>query len=152
MQQTTLPLVIAALAVFFGPLITLCIANRQMKSAERIAQQNLIGPIRQAWITDLRKRLAEVTALSLHYFQAGYEDREDTEYQHLTLLGQEINLMLSPDMDVEHRQLLKAIGDMHAALRRGPDRTQEFIDAYEKTLDLARNVLRAEWQRVKHNV
>jgi len=63
-----LSLMVAALAVFFGPLLS-----------ARVAKRAMLGPMRQKWINDLRELLSEISSRCLHYFQAGYEDRSDQE-------------------------------------------------------------------------
>lgn len=50
--------------------------------------------MRQAWINNLRDLLSEITSSALHYYVAGFEDRTDQEYQHLTHLEYKIKLML----------------------------------------------------------
>jgi hypothetical protein len=49
-----LSLIVAALAVFFGPLITLKISRKQFELSRRIADKQIIAPMRQAWIEKLR--------------------------------------------------------------------------------------------------
>jgi hypothetical protein len=65
-------LIVAALAVFLGPLISWAIAKRHTSSFEKnlllqtetslkIANKKIIAPMRQAWINQLRDLIAELT-------------------------------------------------------------------------------------------
>lgn len=83
-----LSLLVAALAVFVGPLVSWAMTRRQLEASQRIASRQLVGPMRQAWINDLRAKLAELLSSALHYFVAGFEDRTDKEYRRLTQLEQ----------------------------------------------------------------
>src|SRR5216683_8062210 len=90
-----LSLVVAALAVFVGPFISLRVARRQVMASLEVANKQITAPMRQAWINSLRDLLAELTSSAQHYYVAGFEDRTDQEYQRLTLLEQKVRLMLN---------------------------------------------------------
>lgn len=81
-----LSLVVAALAVFVGPIISRRVANRQLEANLDVANKQIIAPMRQGWINMLRDLLSEITSSALHYHVAGFEDRTDEDYQHLTHL------------------------------------------------------------------
>ena len=132
-----LSLIVAALAVFFGPMIS-----------ARAAKRAMLGPMRQKWINDLRELLSEISSKCLHYFQAGYEDRTDKEYQHITLLEHRIIFMINQN-EPEHVALVEAIREMVGALEGGKDYDRNFISAYEKLLKDGRDVLKQEWDVVK---
>ena len=53
-------LVIAALAVFVGPALQLSIARKQMKITLAVAKRQIVSPIGQKWIDDLRCHVAEL--------------------------------------------------------------------------------------------
>ena len=74
-----LSLVVAALAVFVGPLISWLVAKHQVASSLEVANKQIIAPMRQAWINSLRDLLAELTSSALHYHVAGFEERTDDE-------------------------------------------------------------------------
>lgn len=132
-----LSLIVAALAVFFGPLLS-----------ARAAKRAMLGPMRQKWINDLRELLSEISSRCLHYYQAGYEDRTDEEYQHITLLEHRIIFMINQN-EPEHTALVKTIREMVGALEGGKDYDRNFIAAYEKLLKDGRDVLKQEWDVVK---
>jgi hypothetical protein len=131
-----LSLIIAVLAVFFGPLLS-----------ARSAKRAMLGPMRQKWINDLRELLSEISSRCLHYFQAGYEDRTDEEYQHITLLEHRIIFMINQN-EPEHISLVKTIRKMVGALDRGKNFDSDFIAAYEKLLKDGQDVLKHEWDVV----
>ena len=73
MSIPTLSLIVAAIAVFFGPWISLRIAKRQMASSAEVANKQITAPMRQAWINNLRDLIAELAGDALHYFPAGHD-------------------------------------------------------------------------------
>lgn len=83
---SVLSLIVAALAVFFGPFISLHVARRQVRSSLDVANRQITAPMRQAWINALRDLLSELCSSAHHYFVAGFDNREDGEYQRLTHL------------------------------------------------------------------
>lgn len=145
-----LSLLVAVLAVFVGPLISLRIARRQVMSSLEVANKQIVAPMRQAWINNLRDILSEVSSSALHYFVAGFEDRTDDEYRRLTLLEHRVRLMLNPKEE-DHKTLETLIRTMIASLERdkGNESDRDFIAAYEAEIKLSREVLKREWDRVK---
>jgi hypothetical protein len=144
-----LSLVVAVLAVFVGPLISWVITKRQLEAAVRIASLQIVAPMRQTWINELRQKLSEFSSSALHYFVAGFENRTDAEYKRMAALEHEIALMLSPDDQPEHGELLQAIRKMLAALETASTRSDEFVEAQNKAEDLSRSILKTEWQNVE---
>lgn len=104
--------------------------------------------MRQAWINDLRSRLAELSATTLHYFVAGYEERADSEYRRVTQVEQEIVLMLNP-AEEDHRALEQTIRQLVSSLETGKAADSAFIASHERVRELGRTILKAEWTRVK---
>jgi hypothetical protein len=146
-----LSLVVAALAVFFGPFITLYIGRKQNELSRRIASKQIVAPMRQAWINDLRDKLAELSSSALHYLNAGFENRKDKEYKRLTLLEEEITLLINPS-ETDHLELVKAIRKMILALESGIDEVDNFIKARETTRSLGQRIFKSEWNRVKDDI
>lgn len=135
---SVLSLIVAALAVFFGPMISIRSAKRQM-----------LGPMRQKWINELRELLAEISSKSLHYFVSGFENRTDEEYQNITLIEHRIIFMINQN-EPEHIALVETIEKMVAALQFRGKSDRDFIDAYEKVLKDGRAVLKQEWNVIKN--
>ena len=104
MDVSTLSLIVAALAVVVGPMVSWAIAKRQIRSSLEVSNKQITAPMRQAWINKLRELLAELTSSALHYYVAGFEDRTDEEYQRVTLLEARIQLMLNPNEE-DHQRL-----------------------------------------------
>jgi hypothetical protein len=57
-----LSLVVAALAVFVGPIISWRIAKRQVTANFATSNKQIIAPMRQAWINNLRDLLSKSPA------------------------------------------------------------------------------------------
>ena len=100
-------LIVAALAVFFGPIISWLIAKRhasfseknirlQSETSLKIANKQIVAPMRQAWINNLRDLVAELTGKCAHYWEAGFEERHDDEYQRITELEHKLMLFINP--------------------------------------------------------
>ncbi|MBI3021317.1 MAG: hypothetical protein HYY59_04895 [Candidatus Omnitrophica bacterium] len=146
-----LSLVVAALAVFVGPLISWLIARRQLASSLEVSNKQIIAPMRQAWINNLRDLLAELTSSALHYHVAGYEDRTDKEYQRLTLLEHKVALILNP-LEEDHSRLEQLIRKMVSAIARGREGDEEFVQVHPAVVDLSRQVLKREWNRIRDRI
>lgn len=132
-----LSLIVAIIAVFFGPMI-----------AARSAKRAMIGPMRQKWINDLRTLLSEISSSCMHYWQTGYEDRTDEEYQRITDLKHQVIFMINPEEE-DHQTLVSIIARMESGLARGKDGDMDFHTAYKELLDHGREVLKREWKVVK---
>ena len=148
---TILSLVVAALAVFIGPLISWFIAKRQIDSSLEVANKHITAPMRQAWINNLRDALAELTSRALHYYLAGFEEREDAEHQNLTLLEHKVILMLNPNEE-DHKQLEILIRQMTSSLSRGREGDEDFCRAHTDVMALSRRIIKREWNRVKERI
>lgn len=146
-----LSLVVAAVAVFVGPLISLKIARRQVASSLEVANKQVIAPMRQAWINNLRDLLAELSSSSLHYYVAGFEDRSDQDYLRLTLLEHKVQLMLNPKEE-DHRRLEQLIRTAISALNAGPAGRENFEAVHPEIMKLSREVLKREWDRVREPI
>src|SRR6201998_3579529 len=88
-----LSLVIALLAVFVGPLVTLRIGRKQIEISRRIANKQIVAPMRQAWINTFREKLAELTSRALHYHDLrpnGEAGKTEKELRSLTQLKHKI--------------------------------------------------------------
>ena len=90
----TLSLIVAALAVFVGPMISWSIAKRQIRSSLAVSNKEIIAPCARLGSTSCGSYWRRWQAKSLHYYVAGFEDRTDDEYQRVVLLEQNIKLML----------------------------------------------------------
>jgi hypothetical protein len=146
-----LSLVIALLAVIFGPLISLRIARRQVVSSLIVANKQIVAPMRQVWINNLRDQISEISSSALHYHLTGYEDREDNEYKRLAELEGKISLMLN-FKEEDHKRLHDSIREMLSALYKGKEDDHAFVAVHPKVMVLARDILKREWDRVKEEI
>lgn len=143
-----LSLIIALLAVFVGPLLSWLAARQQAAILLAVANKQITAPMRQAWINTLRDLTAELSSRALHYFQTGFEDRSDAEYQELTLLEQRIALMLNSE-EADHLEFKQSIRGMIAWLERGKQPLGAFAEKHDETCVLAKRILKREWNRIK---
>jgi hypothetical protein len=143
-----LSLVVAALAVFVGPFISSRIARKQVMSSLEVANKQITAPMRQAWINSLRDLLAELSSSALHYYVSGFEDRRDQEYQRLSHLEHKVQLMLNPKEE-DHKKLEQLIHQMIASIERGKEGDNDFAATHPAVMELSRQVLKREWNRVK---
>lgn len=144
-------LIIAVLAVLFGPLVILKIGRKQIELSRRIASKQIVAPMRQAWINNLREKLAELSSSAHHYWNAGFEERKDEEYKRLTQLEEEIKLLINPTEE-DHKELVDTIRQMLSALERGTRDAEEFFAAREKTTTLGQKIFKTEWSRIKDDI
>ena len=146
-----LSLFVAILAVIVGPYISWKIANRQVTSSLKVTNKQIVAPMRQAWINNLRDQISEISSSALHYYQTGYEDREDKEYKRLTELEGKISLMLNFKED-DHKKLHDLIREMLSALEKGEEGNNTFISVHPIVMTLTRDILKREWNRVKEEI
>lgn len=162
MDIPTLSLIVAALAVFVGPIISWNIAKRQIRASSKLAREQIdssllvsnkqiIAPMRQAWINNLRDLLAELSSSALHYYVSGFEDRTDEEYQRVTLLESKVKLMLNAKED-DHKRLEELIRKMIEEIDYHKGKKDQFPDAHTAVVSLSREILKREWDRVKEPV
>jgi hypothetical protein len=147
-----LSLTIAVLAVFFGPLISIFITEKTLQANSKIASKNLVSPIRQQWINDLRNTIVEITAKSAHYAVTGTEDRKDSEYYRITELEHKIMLLINPN-ESDHSNLVKLIKEMRIDLyTEGVLSEMNFWEKHQEIIDLSQKILKREWERVKNDI
>ena len=82
---------------------------------------------------------------------AGFEDRADEEYRHLTLIEHKVQLMLNP-RESDHKRFEELSRQMISALMSGKKGDQDFADAHPAVMDLSRQILKREWDRVKDKI
>jgi len=145
-------LCVAGLAVFVGPFVSMRIANRQIKSATRTTEKQIISPIRQNWINELRMIIVEITSKSAHYWVSGTDNRKDSEYYRITELEHTIRLYINPKEE-DHLKLVKLIKQMTNELYSTKIENEVlFWKAHEQVLSLSQKILKREWERVKNDI
>lgn len=143
-----LSLVIALLAVFVSPLLAWYSTRRQVNASLAVANKQVIGTMRQAWINNLRDLLAEFGSSAQHYWEAGYEDRTDAEYKHMLFLRHKISLMLNLS-EHNHLCLDEAAGKILRGLSQGKQGDDVFFAGLGGFTELSAKILKEEWNRVK---
>jgi hypothetical protein len=149
--------------VFISPLVSFFISRRQIRnSLERnqrqtdsslaVANKQIVAPMRQKWINDLRDLIAELASDSLHYFRAGHDFEGYKNFQRLTFLESKIQLMLNPNEE-DHQKLEWMIAEMLKALQSGGEQGRaDFIATHPEVMKFSRQVFKREWNRVKENI
>lgn len=139
-------LLVAALALIVGPLVTL-----------RISQRQTLAPMRQKWIDNLRDRVAEFVAVASWLYRHGYglgpKDQSSADVEinqqsvRLVHLANHIELMLNP-READHNELLRALESVRQTACE-QSRLSEFPGAVQALNALCKKILKAEWNRVK---
>lgn len=149
-----LSLIVAVLAVFVGPFVTLKLGRKQIELSRRIASKQIVAPMRQAWINTLREKLAELTGSAFHYWNTrlvGTDELKDEEQKRLTQLEHEMELLINPTEE-DHRELLDAIREMLGVMERNKGGEGKFTSAREKTTMLGQKIFKTEWNRIKDDI
>lgn len=146
-----LSLVVAGLAVFVGPLVSWLLAQRQQALSMEIANKQIVAPMRQAWINNLRNLLAELTSSALHYYIAGSEGRTEEEYRRLTLLEHKIIMMLN-FLEDDHKKLEEFVRRMISTLEAGKGSENSFPQHHAEVMKLSRQIFKREWNVVKDKI
>ncbi|HDZ08257.1 hypothetical protein [Pseudohongiella sp.] len=146
-------LFIAALAVIFGPLISIHISSKQNLVTSAIAKKNIISPIRQNWINELRQILARITHSYAAYWTEEDESKKEDLHIAVRQLRAELTLYINPNEE-DHQVLLGLVGEMEAAMF-GSDSSgepSEFWYAHQATVEQAQKILKTEWETVKNKI
>ena len=148
-----LSLIVAAVAVFVGPFVTLHVGRKQIELSRRIASRQIVAPMRQAWINALRDKLAELSNSALLYWNTEFDRRAEEEQHRLFLIEEQIKLLINPD-EPDHKELVAAIKNLLWALQKGvlKDSGNDFSLARERVLLLGQKILKTEWNRVKNDI
>jgi hypothetical protein len=160
--QTYLPfasLLVAALAVVVGPLISWHIARRQQETDLRVANKQIIAPIRQAWINSLRDRTAELINTAHWFYIAGKGDAlaaEDEEAEievgrKMLFLQRQVELMLNPNEE-DHKLLAASLSLVVSSVNAHGKGFMDFPDNCENAKTICQKILKREWERVKNDI
>lgn len=150
MEPEVLASIIAAatalIAVVVGPIITF-----------RASKNQMLGPMRQAWINDLRDTVAEFTAhtcIARWHVLASINDPSDvqraqeiedrTRFQLAYQLKEKIALLINPK-ETDHQELVRLVENAYTAYVNGTDTTIALKAIREHT----QVILKREWDVVK---
>lgn len=146
-------LVIAALAVFVGPFISSKVANKQLSATTAIAKKNIVAPIRQNWINELRLILASLTTTCAYFWTEENEKRRESYHLEVRALIGKLELYINPN-EKDHQELLKRVVRMESSMF-GKDEAGHisgFWLAHRETIEQSQKILKQEWERVKHEI
>jgi hypothetical protein len=117
-----------------------------------VANKQIIGPMRQAWINRLREMIAELCAEVVVYGTFPKGSLNITEsIKKIFLLHQEIKLTINPG-EQSHKELESAISDMISALTEDPVSQDKLTKSRPKVQQLTQQILKTEWNRVKADI
>jgi hypothetical protein len=150
-------LAVAGLAVFVGPLVAWRVAKRHADTSLKVANKQVIAPMRQKWIDALRDRVAEIISTGHWYYVSGMnevakldadedwdKEKQQVDRKMIFLLNQ-VELMLNP-LEGDHVALIEALKQVRNASMAGDN----IAEAVSITNDICKKVLKREWERVKH--
>lgn len=142
-SQLILP-VLSLLVAMLGLLTPVWTSKRQAKTAHRL----MLGPMRQAWITKLREKLAVLVGrASLYAFTGQNPGNAEKSFTELVEIQQEIELLINP-REKDHRDLVGAIEVMMKSYANHAPK-EEFHKEQRAVVTLAQTIFKTEWDRVK---
>ena len=155
MSTEQLALVVALVAVFFGPLVQLSIANKQIRVATRSTN-------RQDWINALRDEISEFLGHIANLdFMLELKDNEpyDEIDEDIDELGQalyyhyyKVQLLINPE-EKDHEELhekMNAIENVLWEEKMGKKkRAERLSELMAELTGISQRVLKREWKRVK---
>lgn len=140
-----LSMLVALAAVIVGPIVSFKLARRQ-----------LISPIRQKWIDDLRDLmstlLSKCRAAVIMNEGNGLLDSEKPDeslLNEILFLEQKLQLMLNPNED-DHQQLIEHVDKITDAVQHGASNIMEFGQRLNDASGCCKAILKREWERVKN--
>lgn len=137
--------VTALLAVIVGPFLTM-----------RASKNQMLGPMRQAWINSLRDTVSEfIASVYVGPVEAGVLSRDDqvreaayaSKHAHIqkTVQLKEKIALLSNYKESEHQELVRLVNSAFAAYETGRDTAA----ALKALREWSQQVLKTEWDVVK---
>lgn len=148
-----LSLVITALAVIFGPLLSLHISRKQNETTLAIAKKNIISPIRQKWINELRDILSSITHNCASFWTETSESKREMLHLEVRALRSKLELYINPN-ESDHLRLLSLVSELEASMfgSEKDDEPQLFFRAQAAMTEQAQKILKTEWERVKNEI
>lgn len=150
MNTALISAVTVLVAVLVGPIVTLYVARKQIKSS-------VVSANRQEWINRLRNEIASFVQEVKHVPSAYSADAITVEqaiekHGEITLKEQVVKLLLNPN-EKDHQELLalmstaskKALNAINT--KRGLSNILD--EATEPVIQQTQKILKAEWERVK---
>ena len=134
----------------------------QIESSARLNRNDIISPMRQAWIDTLRTKLSEFLSLSSIYHRFLSSDENILQFQKehniqpvppdierkLFILYLNIVLMLN-DNESDHNRLIDLLGNFRVDLFDDDVPSEDKRKSYQEIIRLSKSILKREWERVK---
>jgi hypothetical protein len=157
-----LSLAVALLAVVVGPLVTWKLTGRQLEEARlaadrkssldrKLANKQIVAPMRQAWIEKLRVDVASLLTLCNRYAARGTAEHNDS-YDDIRQLILVIQLSLN-SAEPDHVAIIEMLQDLFLTV--ADDTTQsgnDWNDIHKREaeiVEIAKKIFKEEWNRVK---
>ncbi len=158
-------LIIAAFAVIVGPFVSYKVAKSQQDNSIKLANKQVIAPMRQQWINNLREQTSEFLSLSLWFYVSEMHDdninheAKDEEIERdnqnlktdrkLSFLLMKIELMLNP-LEEDHTALVGHLSKCKDTAFH--DKKSEFSIHHKAATAQCSKILKREWERVKNEI
>lgn len=138
-----LAMLVSLAAVVIGPIVTFKVAKRQ-----------IVSPIRQKWIDELRELISEYLSECERLIALGEDgilNKEDTDkstFKRLLYLQQKLKLMLNPN-ELKHTELLGLVESITDEVHHGVGNLIDFGNKLRAATTISQKILKEEWVRVK---
>lgn len=138
-----LAMLVSLVAVIVGPIVTFKVAKRQ-----------IVSPIRQKWIDELRELISEYLSECeklLVLGEDGILNKEETDkkiFTRLLYLEQKLKLMLNPNEE-RHIELLDIVKEITEEIHHGVGNIIDFGGKLKGATEVSQKILKEEWVRVK---
>ena len=140
-----LSILVALTAVIISPIVSFKLAKRQ-----------LISPIRQKWIDDLRDLMSTLlskcrAAVIMNEGNGllNSEKPDESLLNEILFLEQKLELMLNPNED-DHQQLIEHVDKITDSVQHGAGNFMEFGQRLSDASGFCKAILKREWERVKN--
>ena len=150
-------LAVAALAVFFGPLVSRSISKRQL-GAHRL---DMVAQARQQWIDTVRDATSEILAnidiLRERNSESGWSQDEfhdhvanSKEFREILFLVNKVELLLNP-AESKPQTLLRDLKEARRFIWKeiGPDNEEDMMKLERSIISTTGSILKEEWERIK---
>lgn len=145
----------SAIVAFLAMLVSLAAVIVGPVANSRIARRQIISPMRQKWINELRDLMSTLLSkcrLAVIMTEAGgllEESKPNVELlSEILFLEQKLELMLNPN-ESDHKILVTAVGAITDSVQHGAKNVVEFGQKLSDASTCCKSILKREWERVK---
>ena len=161
---SVLSLIVSITTVILGHKRSIKIAQMQIESSAKLTNKQILSPIRQVWIENLRQKISEFLGLSDRFYRFLHDndneiikfyERHKLEFvspdveKRLELLHIDITLMLN-DNEEDHKKLINLLRDCRINAFDEDSTVDEYVETHKETVRLCKSILKGEWERVKN--